>query len=143
MISRRVRSGKRKQTRRGTFAGLHGNPTRANRGCRRTRRGSGRGFQARCNLPAVRETVVFGNDPNQCDDSCLIKTHRRRKSFRNVRLFTQPLAGANRRWRCGCNPRRESAVAQLSTLGGKRAPQTFDDYENARCHFVDDSDLDS
>jgi hypothetical protein len=26
------------------------------------------------------------------------------------------VAGANRRCRCGCNPRRESAVAQLSTL---------------------------
>src|SRR5450631_2376631 len=39
-------------------------------------------------------------------------------------LFTQPLAGANRRWssqfRCR-GSRRESAVAQLSTLGYKPA----------------------
>ena len=29
------------------------------------------------------------------------------------------VAGANRRYRCGCNPRRESAVAQLFSLGSK------------------------
>jgi hypothetical protein len=33
------------------------------------------------------------------------------------------VAGANRRGRCGCNPRRESAVAQLSTLGIMNAPR--------------------
>jgi hypothetical protein len=32
------------------------------------------------------------------------------------------VAGANRRWRCGCNPRCESAVAQLFSLGHMSAP---------------------
>src|SRR5208282_4971712 len=32
----------------------------------------------------------------------------------------QPIMASNRRWRCGCNPRRESAVAQLAKLGHLR-----------------------
>jgi hypothetical protein len=35
------------------------------------------------------------------------------------------VAGANRRCRCGCNPRRESAVAQLFSLGGYHALYEF------------------
>jgi hypothetical protein len=35
------------------------------------------------------------------------------------------VAGANRRGRCGCNPRHESAVAQLATLGIVRAMKTI------------------
>jgi len=44
------------------------------------------------------------------------------KVSNHERVFTQSLAGANRRWRCQfrCRgSRRESAVAQLSTLGHK------------------------
>ena len=41
------------------------------------------------------------------------------------------VAGANRRYRCGGNPRRESAVAQLATLGH---------YALFHFHRVDSSD---
>src|ERR1035437_8225797 len=43
-------------------------------------------------------------------------------------LFTPPLAGANRRWRCQFRyrgSRRRSAVAQLFSLGGMRPFATF------------------
>ena len=55
-------------------------------------------------------------------------------------LFTQPLAGANRRWPLQFRyrgSRRESAVAQLSTLGFSHyVTETFNLVPNYKCNFV-------
>jgi hypothetical protein len=45
------------------------------------------------------------------------------------------VAGANRRCRCGCNPRRESAAAQLFSLGSITLYETIIIHRLFGCHW--------
>ena len=69
----------------------------------------GRIFEQKARFGISEDTLTFYDSP------------RTKRIFRRTQA-AQPVAGTNRRGRCGCNPRHESAVAQLFSFGGGGVP---------------------